>query len=325
MSFSLVGEEHKIVRARINQTMVGRAIKAFAPRILEIADAIFEEFALQSDEGKTKTPLESDLIRDFAKILPARVIADFLKLPPDTINDSSAWTDALAGVLGAYPGVFDSVPGGSSPEDAGSSAILTAAQNAMEYLVALTRDHFAGDDVSATARFISILFGAHQTTRHLLGGVFHTLMDRPDLLDTLRKDRNLLEGFIEELLRLRSPIQILPRIALTDLTLGGKSIQTNDLILIFPGAANRDPRRFKEPLEFQPDRGANRHLAFGIGRHFCPGANLARLEVTATLEIFLRRFSGIIPGDPARRQNLPGFCGFDKLPALLTLYDHHSD
>ena len=147
-------------------------------------------------------------------------------------------------------------------------------------------------DVVRTATF---LFGAGQeTTAKLLGAALQILCDRPDLQQALRDDRSLIPIFIEETLRMESPVKSTFRLSRKSTCLAGMDIPAGTTVMISPGAINRDPRRFENPHEFRLDRANVReHIAFARGAHTCPGAPLARVEGRVSLERILDRMSDI--------------------------------
>lgn len=153
-------------------------------------------------------------------------------------------------------------------------------------------------DVVRTATF---LFGAGQeTTAKLLGSALQIFCDRPDLQQALRDDRSLIPTFIEETLRMESPVKTTYRLARKSTCVGGVDIPAGTTVMVAPGAINRDPNRFEDPHEFRLDRSNVReHIAFARGAHTCPGAPLARVEGRVSLERILDRM-GDIRADEAK-------------------------
>jgi cytochrome P450 len=127
------------------------------------------------------------------------------------------------------------------------------------------------------------------------------------------------EHVIDETLRYESPVQRVSRLATEDTEVSGARIPAGDLVTVFFGAANRDPKGFPNPDEFRLDRDLRNQVAFGMGIHYCLGAPLARAEAKVTLNAFLDRFSAIKPGKaPAVRQTItPVVFGFRQLPLVL--------
>ena len=150
-------------------------------------------------------------------------------------------------------------------------------------------------EVVEVVRTATFLFGAGQeTTAKLLGSALQILCDRPDLQQALRDDPSLIPAFIEETLRLESPVKSTFRLARKSTCLAGVDIPAGTTVMLSPGAINRDPRRFDSPHEFRLDRGNVReHIAFARGVHTCPGAPLARVEGRVSLERILDRMADI--------------------------------
>jgi cytochrome P450 family 150 subfamily A5 len=145
------------------------------------------------------------------------------------------------------------------------------------------------------ARIAANLFAAGQeTTVRLLSYAFQQVAERPELQQRLRDDRELIPNFVEECLRHESPVKGDFRLAKKPTTLAGVDIPAGAFLFIANGAANRDPRMFENPDEFQVDRkNAKLHVAFGRGRHTCPGAPLARAETVVALNRFFDRMADI--------------------------------
>ena len=106
---------------------------------------------------------------------------------------------------------------------------------------------------------------------------------------------------IEELLRYVSPVHQFRRTATRDLELGDQQVRAGDKVVIWFGAANRDPEVFADPHRLDLQRDPNPHVAFGVGPHFCLGAHLARLEMSAMLRPLLDQAPGLtVTGEPTR-------------------------
>jgi len=135
------------------------------------------------------------------------------------------------------------------------------------------------------ARIAANLFSAGQeTTVRLLSHAFQVVGERPDLQKRLREDRSLIPQFVEESLRIEGPVKGDFRLAKKPVKLGGVEIPAGSFLFVANGAANRDSRMFENPGEFEIGRETNRsHVAFGRGRHACPGAPLARAEAVISL------------------------------------------
>ena len=150
-------------------------------------------------------------------------------------------------------------------------------------------------DVIDVVRLATFLFAAGQeTTTKLLTFAIQILGENPDLQTQLRGDRSLIPNFLEETLRLESPIKSHFRLAAKSTTIAGVPTKAGTTMMMMPGAANRDPSRFENPDEFRMDRPNVRdHLTFGRGIHTCPGAAMARSEGQVSLERILSRMADI--------------------------------
>jgi cytochrome P450 len=150
-------------------------------------------------------------------------------------------------------------------------------------------------DVTAVVRTATFLFAAGQeTTARLLATAMRYLCEYPELQDELREHRERIPDFIEEALRIESPVKADFRLARRATTVGGVEIRPGTPVMLLNGAANRDPRRFECPAEFRLDRAnAKEHVAFGRGVHACPGGPLARAEGRISIDRILERMRDI--------------------------------
>jgi len=180
-------------------------------------------------------------------------------------------------------------------------------------------------DVAAVVHTATFLFAAGQeTTARLLATAIKYLAEQPELQDRLRADRDLIPGFIEETLRIESPVKADFRLARRATTIGGVDIAPGTPVMLLNGAANRDPERFECPGEFQLDRAnAMDHLAFGRGAHSCPGGPLARAEGRISIERILDRMHDIRLSE--EHHGPPGARRFSYEPTwvLRGLHDLH--
>ncbi len=184
-------------------------------------------------------------------------------------------------------------------------------------------------EVKDVALLAANLFtGGQETTVRLLSFALRLIAERKDLQDRLRADRELIPGFIEETLRYESPLRSQYRMAKVRAEVAGVEVPAGATLLLLPGAANRDPRKFPDPHTFDPERdNAIYHLAFGHGIHHCAGAHLARAEGRVTINRILDLTSDISiaedahgPTDDRRWDYLPTYFlrGLQRLELDLT-------
>ncbi len=150
-------------------------------------------------------------------------------------------------------------------------------------------------DVTAVVRTATFLFAAGQeTTARLLATALKYLCEYPEIQVELRAHPERIPNFIEEALRVESPVKADFRLARRATSVGGVEIAPGTPVMLLNGAANRDPRRFECPAEFRVDRpNAREHIAFGRGVHACPGGPLAHAEARISLECILQRMHDI--------------------------------
>jgi cytochrome P450 family 150 subfamily A5 len=187
-------------------------------------------------------------------------------------------------------------------------------------------------DAVDVARIASNLFAAGQeTTVRLLGAALQLMGERPELQQLLRDERERIPNFVEECLRIESPVKGDFRLARVPATVGGVDIPAGATVMVLNGAANRDPRRFEDPDTFVVDRpNARQHLSFGRGVHTCPGAPLARAEGRVSIERLLDRMADIRiseaahgPADARRYEYVPTYIlrGLTRLHLEFTPVD----
>jgi cytochrome P450 len=150
-------------------------------------------------------------------------------------------------------------------------------------------------EVTSVVRTATFLFAAGQeTTARLLAVALKYLCEYPELQDELRAHHERIPNFIEEALRIESPVKADFRLARKKTTVGGVEIAAGTPVMLLNGAANRDPRLFEDPATFRMDRpNAKVHIAFGRGAHSCPGGPLARVEGRVSVERILERMRDI--------------------------------
>jgi cytochrome P450 len=150
-------------------------------------------------------------------------------------------------------------------------------------------------EVTAVVRTATFLFAAGQeTTARLLAVALKYLCEYPELQDELRAHRERIPNFIEEALRIESPVKADFRLARRSTSIGGVEVEAGTPVMVLNGAANRDPRLFEDPAEFRIDRpNAKVHMAFGRGAHSCPGGPLARVEGRVSVDRILDRMRDI--------------------------------
>jgi cytochrome P450 len=312
------GDDHTRLRRLVAKVFTPRAIAAWRERAESVVDRLLIEAAARG---------EIDVIADYALVLPAQIISEMLGMPHADIPQLRAWSHAMTKTLDPI----------NTPEEEAASADASRSMSAyVENVIADKRAHPADDILTALieaeetgdrlssdellAQVILLYIAGHETTLNLIGNGLTHLFEFPDQLDRLRTDSSLDANAIEELLRFDSPVQFARRIAAESLEIDGVTVPAGSVMLLALAAANRDPRKWGSDADLidLARVGANEHVSFGGGAHFCLGAALARLEGQIALPSLIRRFPHITPAydEPAWGARMV-LRGVERLPVTL--------
>lgn len=283
--------DHTRLRALVSRAFTPRRVAAMTGRIQTTADALVDRLRAEGT---------ADLIAAYALPLPVIVIGDLLGIPAADRDDVAGWSQAIISpgsrglnysarkrqvrlFIDYLRGLF--ARRAADPRDDLISALLGAGTNG------------DGDRLSEPELFSMVallLVTGHETTVNLIGNGALALLRRPDRLEMLRADGSLWPAAVEELLRYDGPVETsTSRWVRGDTTFRGRAMRRGDLMRAVITSANRDPAVFARPDEPDWNRDDNRHLAFGLGAHYCLGAPLARLEGVIALETLFRRLPDI--------------------------------
>lgn len=282
---------HTNHRSLMMRLITPKRLKENEDAMWQLADEVLDDFL---------APGKGEFIKGFASPFTLLVIADLLGIPAE---DRNAFVDGISQNSGG--GV------GSTGDESLSHSPLEFLYGQFEAYIEDRRSNPREDILTgmATALFpdgttpspgdvarvaTNVFSAGQETTVRLLGTALKVLGDRPDVQKMVREDRSLLPNFIEEALRHESPVKGDFRLSRCPVTVGDKDLPSGRTVMVVNGAANRDPRRFENPDDFDPARkNARQHLAFGRGIHSCPGAPLARAETRVGLERLLDRTTDI--------------------------------
>jgi cytochrome P450 family 150 subfamily A5 len=282
---------HTNHRALLMRLITPKRLKENEDAMWQLADDILDGFL---------APGEGEFIKGFAGPFTLQVIADLLGVPPE---DRDELIERLArgthgGGLGNADKTLTKTPLEYLYEVFATYVEDRRSEPRDDVLTGLATATFPDGsmpEVGDVVRVATNVFSAGQeTTVRLLGTALKVIGDRPDIQRKLREDRTLLPNFIEECLRIESPVKGDFRLSRLPTTVGEEALAAGCTLMVINGAANRDPRRFEDPDSFDPERkNARQHLAFGRGIHSCPGAPLARAETRVGLERLLDRTTDI--------------------------------
>lgn len=281
---------HTALRALVSRAFTPKRVADLEPRLRQMA---IEVLGHLGDEF--------DLARQYAAALPSMIMAELIGIPAEQRETFRTLTEAFLENLkpedneGRFERIYEMFDGllaerRRAPQDDLMSALLAAEIDG----VRLT-------DVELSGFCFLLLIAGNDTTTSLIGNGAELLARHPEQRAALAADVSLLPGAIEEMVRIESPTQALPRTAMRDVALHDITIPAGSRVMLLWGAANHDDREFPDPERFDIGRGATRHLGFGHGIHFCIGSSLARLEARVAFEELLRAMpSYTLPGGHER-------------------------
>jgi cytochrome P450 len=299
--------------------------KAFTPSVVEgLRDRIHGVCNDLLDGAGTSGRME--MVGGFALQLPLTIIADLLGVPAQDRRRFYSWSKRVAAatsgaifdLLRAQPALW------SSMRYLRGLIALRRAEPRDDLVTALLLAEEAGDKLSedeVIGMIALLLLAGYETTMSLIATGALALIQHPRQRELLQQSPALAEPAIEELLRYTSPAEFATfRIAREDVTLGSVTIPRGNVVLAVLGSANHDETQFPDPEALDIAREPNRHLAFGVGAHFCLGAPLARLEGQIALTTLFRRFPDLRLAKAAetlRWQRGLLFRGLEQLPVVL--------
>ncbi|MFC9659568.1 cytochrome P450 [Nocardia sp. NPDC127606] len=265
-----------------------------------------------------------DYMREFAGPFTLYVIADLLGVPADDQEEFLHTLQRDPHREGANVGSTEGEGMSHNPIEflyARFSAYIedrrrNPRNDVLTSLATATFPDGSQPEVLDVVRVAANVFSAGQeTTVRLLSSAMRLIAERPDIQAHLREDKSRIQNFIEEALRMESPVKGDFRLAKSTTTVGGTDVPVGTVLMVVNGAANRDPRRFDDPSTFDPARhNARQHIAFGRGVHTCPGAPLARAEARIAIERLLDRTTDLRidesvhgPADARKYHYLPTF------------------
>ncbi len=284
--------DHTRLRSLMNKVFTPRAVEALRPRIQDLVEELL-------DAAPSSGPI--DIIRVLASPLPATVIAKIVGAPSQDAHLFKIWADDILAFQGVNrPPVEVLVRAQRGLVD--MRAYLTdliarrrrePQDDLLSNLVAVEAEGERLTPAELVSTCVTLLVAGHETTMSLIGNGLLTLLLYPEQLAQLRQDPSLMPGAIEEMLRFESPVARQPRFIKEDVTLGGQALRQGQMAFQFLNAANRDEAYFADPDRFDLRRPNNKHIAFGLGVHFCIGAPLARIEGPIAIAAVLRRMPNL--------------------------------
>jgi len=282
--------DHTRTRGLLSRLLTPKRLKENEAFMWRLADEQLDEFVSRGT---------CEFLDEYARPFSGLVIADLLGVPPE---DHEEFRSVFSGkVVGGIED--DSVTRAHNPLEYLEEKFTThiterrrePRQDVLTELAAAKYPDGSTPEVIDVVRLATFLFAAGQeTTTKLLSFGVRMIAEHPELQTVLREDRSKIPTFVEETLRLESPVKCHFRMARTSTSIGDTKIPAGSTVMLLPGASNRDARKFDDPNEFHIDRpNVREHVAFGRGNHSCPGAPLARAEGRISLNRVLDRMADI--------------------------------
>ena len=308
--------DHRRLRKLVDQAFNRQSVEGLRGRIGDLCDGLFDRMA---GDGPV------DLMEQLARPLPLAVICELLGLPQE---DRPRFRRSVQALMSATSlrGAFRSLPGLFRLVGYFKRHIAECRRHPRPGLMtALVQAEQDGDTLTENellAMAFLLLVAGHETTVHLIGGGGLALLETPEQKARLLADWSLAPSAVEELLRFVSPVQIAkPRYVGRELELHGRLLRRGDVLVPMLAAANADPGRFERPEGMDITRAPNPHVAFGTGKHFCLGAQLARVEAQVVIERLFTRFPDLslsVPGSALEYTGRLGIRALTALPVRLT-------
>jgi cytochrome P450 len=289
--------QHTRLRQVMNAGFKPSALQELAPQIQEIVDRLLDQITAKAADSASGQFVEFDFMRDFARPLPALVIAGMLGIAAADRSEFVAWSDDIAAFIGSPTPTLEIARAAQASLVAMNEyfrQLLPQRRAALgdDLMSQLIRAEATGGIITTKellAQCCTLLFAGHETTRNLLGNGMLALLQHPEQWQALQDTPALLPSALKELLRFDSPVQYTGRRLKVDVEMHGQLMKKGDLVIPLIGAANRDPAKFTDPdrLDIQRNQGA--HLSFGYGPHVCIGATLTYLEAEIAMRSVMQR------------------------------------
>ena len=309
--------EHGAYRGVVNRRFTPRTVQQLTAGIERITTEVLDDIVGRG---------ECDFVTEVSAKLPLAVIAEMFGIP-----------------RADWPLMFrlsNEMIGPSDPEYAGEATITETVERArmefFQYFNGLVEDRRKNprDDLSSAlangqvngeqlpifellSYFALLIIAGNETTRNATTGGLYAFIDNPDQWARLKRDPALVPKAVEEIVRWTSPVIQFTRKATEDTDLAGQKIREGDEVALFYPSANRDESVFAAPNKFDIGRYPNQHIAFGIGEHFCLGANLARLELQVMFRQLAERVDAVELTGPIQRMRSSFVGGIKHMPVRI--------
>jgi cytochrome P450 len=307
---------HTLLRDLMTPAFTPAAVRRLRGRIGDLVDRLLEP-ALDRHRF--------DAVNDLAFPLSVTVVCELIGIPAADQGEVRPRIVDLASAFGTYTVEPDRRRADQAirwlreyVRSLMATRRQSAAQDVMSEMMHACAHQRALDPEAMVDNLVFLFLAGFETTMNLISTGCDALVRHLDQFRRLENDPALVGSAVEEFLRFDAPIQNVARLVREDLELAGRRIRKGRVLVLLLGSANRDERKFADPDRLDIGRKPNPHVSFGGGRHYCLGANLARLEASIVFERLVVRCRTLArAGKPVRRSSTT-FRSFESVPLAVS-------
>jgi cytochrome P450 len=297
--------KHTRLRSLISKAFNRGKIESLRPMVVRLAAELANDC-----ETKALQAGHFDVIADFAEPLPVKVIAGLLGFPESEEHLLRPWSQAIVKMYEVSPSAEDQCMAQQAAREFAEYVhdlmVLRKANPGDDLISDLVQVEEQGEKLNAhelIATCVLLLNAGHEASVNGFGNGLVAALSREDQRrQLLNRPRELAESAVDEFLRFDAPLHLFERTATSDTEVGGVQIAQGQKIAALLGSANRDETVFTDADQMDVTRNPNPHIGFGAGIHFCIGAPLARMEMSTSLPVLLKKFPNLkLAGEPTRR------------------------
>ena len=314
--------EHGEYRAILSRHFTPRAVRPLEPEIENITRQVLDDVM-----GRDSC----DFVTDVSSKIPLAVIAELLGVPHKDWEQMFRWTNETIG--GSDPEFQQGASANETLDRARLGLFQYFTEMVVERMKKPTKDitsivanaKVKGEPIpqfEMLSYFFLLVVAGNETTRNATTGGLLAFIENPDQWRKLRSNPALIDTAVEEIVRYTSPVIQFARTATADTEVRGQKIKAGESVCLFYPSGNRDEEVFENPNKFDISRDPNPHVGFGIGEHFCLGANLARLELKVIFRNLARRLDYAELAGPVERLRSSFVGGIKHMPIRLTVKAH---
>jgi len=307
------GAEHRRYRDLVAKAFRASALEKWGDELIEPT--------VRTLLSKIAPKGHADLVAELTHAYPVQIIAAILGVPVEDYGKFQEWAE---GINHGPTDLEKSMPASKAMTEYLAPIVADRRMNPRGDLISdLVNAEVDGEalDEERLYGFLRLLLPAGaETTYRALGNCLLALLTHPETLERVRADRELVPTVIEETLRWETSVTMVNRLSTAPTQVDGVEVPAGASILVSPGSANHDETRYENPDEWDIDRPAKAHLAFGTGRHQCLGMHLARLELRIAVNAVLESLPGLRLDPSYPSPKVTGFA-FRSPSELHVLFD----